>query len=331
LFEGYARLDPVQPRLSNIINGDYDSYINLFADKIKSYDDTIIIRYMHEFEGDWYPWSITYNGNDPNNYISAFRKVVNLFRARGATKVKWMWCLNSDYAPYESYNWDVLAYPGDSYVDIVATDIYNNHFPVNLPWWVSFRYRTAESYYYLTKYFPQKPLMICELGCRERVSGEDPSSETKAAWMAKMDKELQSNFSRVKGLVFFSGIQNNDWRINSSAAALSSITSNIWDDDYYFEDKNVDVPPDNIIKEGNLTLFPNPSNGIFNLQYQANERSILNIKILNSQGQEIFSGCKGPFTGELKIEIDLGKEARGIYFLRLQNGKEYINQKISLN
>lgn len=332
LFQGYSRLDPVQPRLNNIINGDYDSYINSFADKIKSYDDTVIIRFAHEFEGDWYPWSITYNGNDPSKYITAFRKVVDLFRARGATKVKWMWCLNAYYAPVENYNWDVLAYPGDSYVDIVATDIYNNHFPVGAPWWQSFRYKAAETYYYLTKYFPQKPLMICELGCRERVSGEDPTSETKAAWMARMDKELQSNFSRAKGLVFFSGIiLGNDWRINSSAASLNSVNSNIWSDDYYFEDAGTDVPTYTLIAGGDFALFPNPGNGIFNLQYRAKETSAITLKILNHLGQEIWSDHKGSFTGELKIQIDLSKEVPGIYLLQLQCGKELVTHKILLN
>lgn len=162
LFQGYARLDPVQPRLNNIINGDYNAYIDNFAAKMKSYDDTIIIRFMHEFEGDWYPWSLSQNNQDPTQYISAFRTVVDRFRAIGATKVKWMWCVNSDYAPYRYYNWIVNAYPGDNYVDIIASDIYNNHYPINLPWWKSFRIQATETHYYLTKYFSQKPFSFAK-------------------------------------------------------------------------------------------------------------------------------------------------------------------------
>ncbi len=44
LYEGYLRLDSVQPRLKNIINGEFDSYIDAFADTLKLYDDTVITR-----------------------------------------------------------------------------------------------------------------------------------------------------------------------------------------------------------------------------------------------------------------------------------------------
>jgi len=227
MYAGYDRLDPVQPRLQNILNGEFDTYIDLFADEVKLLSDTIIIRLMHEFEGDWYPWSICKNGNDPALYQKAFRHFVDRFRARGANKVKWMWCLNSDYAPYAHYNFAVTAYPGDAYVDIVANDIYNNHFPVQLPWWRSFRWQMTESYYYLTKYFPNKPLFICEVGCRERLPSENINSESKGAWYERMDKELQSNYRKARALIFFHANPDQDWLVNSSAFALESLQKNI--------------------------------------------------------------------------------------------------------
>jgi hypothetical protein len=251
MFLGYDRLDPVQPRLQNIINGEYDAYIDNFANKMKTYTDTVIIRFMHEFEGDWYSWSLAHNGQDASKYVAAFRHVVDRFRARGATKVKWMWCVNSDYYPYKHFNWVVPAYPGNSYVDIIATDIYNNHYPTALPWWRSFRWQTTESYYYLTKYFPTKPLYICEVGCRERFSSEDPSSESKGAWYARMDKELQSEFRKVRALIFFNSAPDQNWFINSSASALQSLTDNIWNDNYYF--KTTSTPPSGCSGTGTIS------------------------------------------------------------------------------
>ena len=234
MFKSYDRLDSRQPRLNNIINGDYNAYIDEFADKIKTYTDTVIIRFMHEFEGDWYSWSLSQNNQDPIRYITAFRKVVDRFRARNVNNVKWMWCVNGDYAPYLSYNWIVPAYPGDNYVDIVATDIYNNHYPTAVPWWQSFKTKAAESYYYLIKYFPQKPLFICELGCRERFSTENSASESKGAWFARMDKEFQTNFNKARALIFFNGAPDQNWLLNSSPSALQSLTDNVWNDLYYF-------------------------------------------------------------------------------------------------
>lgn len=231
-----APLDPQQPKLDDIIAGVYDTYIDNFANAMKQFTDTVIVRFMHEFEGDWYPWCISQNGNDPTKIAKAFAHAVQRFRAQGATKIKWMWCGNSDYAPYQAWNWMVAAYPGDSLVDYVATDVYNGHYPAALPWWRSFRWVATESVYYLHKYFPSKPLVICELGCRARISGDDPTSQSKAAWFEAMDRDLQSYFHHVRGLVFFNADTGpaGNWKVNSDAGAVLALDAAVWQDEYYF-------------------------------------------------------------------------------------------------
>jgi hypothetical protein len=302
-FLGFAPLDPVQPHLTNIINGDYNSYIDQFADKIKTYSDTVIIRLMHEFEGDWYPWCVSQNNQDPNLFITAYRKIVDRFRTKNVTNVLWMWCGNSDYAPYLSYNWMVKAYPGDSYIDIVATDVYNNIYPANLPWWRSFRWQTTESYYYLTKYFPAKPVIVCELGCRERTSGEMSSSESKASWFERMDKELQSNFHKIRGLIFFNAIVGQNWFVNTSSSAVESVRDNIWYDDYYF---NIPSAPlaikESVSHAGNFSIYPNPSNGIINFNYDNSINGKSNIKVINALGSIIYSKESSNPVKQIKLE-----------------------------
>lgn len=315
LFAGHDRLDPVQPRLPAIANGTYNSYIDAFANKIKSYDDTVIIRFMHEFEGNWYPWSLCYNNQDPNLYVSAFRNVVDRFRAAGANKVKWMWCLNSDCAPYAYYNFVPPAYPGDSYVDIVATDIYNNHYPVNLPYWKSFRMQCAESYYYLTKYFPQKPLYICEVGCRERFSWENPASQSKGDWYERMDKEMQSNFHKAQALIFFNAAPDQNWTVNSSPGALQSLIDNVWNDDYYFSNFNSIAMRSNETDE--LHVFPNPTTGTVTLKYRsASMKDLYRIRIHNAIGQVIYTEEIKGGAGIFK-QIDFNPYPKGVYFVEL--------------
>lgn len=328
LYTGYARLDPVQPRLSNIINGDFDAYIDAFADTLKSYDDTVIVRFMHEFEGDWYPWSIIHNGQDPANYITAFRKVVDRFRDRGANKVKWMWCVNADYAPYQSYNWIVPAYPGDNYVDIVATDIYNNHFPVGSEWWMSFKYKAAETYYYLTKYFPQKPLIICEVGCRERMNSENPVSQTKGEWLAMMDKELQSDFTKARGLVFFSGVTECDWRINSSSLSLAAVETHIWNDDYYFETvvpaaiQEKDAQAEFLVTQGEDIIW-------IKTNQLASSDNVL-IELLSIDGKRISGGVLKPQLNGFETTLNTSGLASGIYLLKISNSDVLYLKKVVL-
>jgi hypothetical protein len=160
--------------------------------------------------------------------------------------------------------------------------VYNNHYPEDQPWWQSFRAKTSESYYYITKYFPEKPIFICEFGCRERHANEPPASQSKAEWIAYMDKELQSNFHLVRALISFSENKTSDWRINSSAKALNSYNSNIWNDEYYFKDMRpkqvvkAELSPDDfliakiaadgpttICKGSGVTLYASTGNNYF--------------------------------------------------------------------
>lgn len=318
MYWGYDRLDPAQPRLSNINSGQYDAFFDNFADKIKLFTDTVIIRFMHEFEGDWYPWALSQNGGDASVYISAFQRVVNRFRARGVTNVQWMWCVNSDYSPVKSYNWIKNSYPGDAYVDIIASDIYNNHYPISLPWWKSFCWQAVESYYYLSKYFPQKPLYICEVGCRERKAGENTTSQSKGDWYAVMDKELQSNFRKARALVFFNGFHEQNWFVNSSAGALQSLIDNIWNDGYYFGTNAVGIKEPHEYG-GGLYVYPNPSTGIVMINYSSKyDKQNFTIDITNTLGSRVYSERIATIGTEFSKAIDLSGLKKGIYYVRME-------------
>ncbi|MFL5754003.1 MAG: glycosyl hydrolase [Bacteroidia bacterium] len=310
MYKPYARLDPVQPRLDKILNGYFDWYIDAFADKIKSYDDTIIMRIFHEFEGDWYPWSLTENNQDPNIYIAAYRHIVDRFNAQGATKVLWMWCLNAETKPYLRYNWVVSAYPGDAYVDIVATDIYNHPDP-GIPAWKSFRYTAAESYYYLKKYFPQKPIFICEVACRERVTGEVSGSQTKADWICDMNKELRSYFGSVRTLIFFSELKEHDWRINSSPQAQDAFNSCYWSDPYFGKYVSEESPGE----LSGATIYPNPFLSETSLAFENAASTAYELRLYDIAGKNIlvFTGAEG------SKQVSFGRQlSPGMYLLHLK-------------
>lgn len=253
MYAGYSRLDPVQPRLDKILDGSFDSYIDAFANKIKTYSGTVILRIFHEFEGDWYSWSLTQNNADATKYKNAFRHVVDRFRNLGVTNVQWMWCVNAEPKPYVAYNWIVSCYPGDNYVDIVATDIYN-HPNLGTPAWKSFRYTMAESYYYLSKYIPNKPLYICEIASRERNSSEGTGSQSKGDWICQMNRDLQTYFNKTKAVIFFSIVKEHDWRINSSAAAQQSFVDCVWNDAFFSGPVNLKE----FANAEDLHSYPNP-------------------------------------------------------------------------
>jgi hypothetical protein len=322
MYASYARLDPVQPRLNKILDGTFDAYIDAFAGKVKTYSGTVIMRIFHEFEGDWYSWSLTENGKDPAKYIAAFRHVVNRFRAAGAGNVKWMWCVNAEPKPYASYNQVTSCYPGDDYVDIVATDIYN-HPDLGTPGWKSFRYTMSESYYYLVKHYSHKPLYVCEVGSRERNMSEAEGSQGKAGWICQMNQDLRSYFSRVRALIFFSMIKEHDWRINSSPAAQQAFMDCIWDEDYFGGPV--------VLKESAVSaefgVYPNPFSERVDILPGgfSDTGSICTLRVIDMSGRVVYAFE----TRQPPRSLDLGLlPGRSVYVIELRQGDYIQRQKL---
>jgi hypothetical protein len=327
MFSGHGFLDPVQPRLQDIIDGDFDAYIDAFADKIKTYTDTLIIRPMHEFDGDWYAWCISQNGQDPQKFVLAWRRIVDRFNAKGVNNVQWMWCPNSDPVPHRYWNWIVSAYPGDQYVDLVGTDVYNAHYPESLPWWRSFRWQTSECYYYFRKHFPAKPVIICELACRERMAGEPATSQTKAGWWQVVDKDLQSFFSKVRGIVFFSENKTQTWAVNTSVESVNSLRDNIWFDDYYFL---TPVSIQAVAEEKDLlSLYPSPCSDRIKIR---SGNKPFRVSLCDMNGRMVLQTVIQR-NAENETEIDVGELPEGLYHAKIEydEGRSYSRKLVIVN
>lgn len=48
--------------LEAIMNGDYDKYIDGWAASMRTFGKPVLLRFGHEMNGDWYPWSGVLNG-----------------------------------------------------------------------------------------------------------------------------------------------------------------------------------------------------------------------------------------------------------------------------
>jgi len=113
-----------QPTYSNasIASGRLDDYIRSFARSVKAAKLTVYMRYAHEMNGSWYPWS-----RDPAMYVQAWRHVVDIFRQEGAANAKWVFSMHPSLYDSES-RWlkNVERYwPGADYVDYLGTTLIN--------------------------------------------------------------------------------------------------------------------------------------------------------------------------------------------------------------
>jgi mannan endo-1,4-beta-mannosidase len=121
---GVAEQFHPQPGYRNrdIARGVRDEYILRFARSLASFHGLVLLRYAHEMNGTWYPWS-----HDPIGYRRAWRHVVRLFELAGAGNVRFVWSPNpSLYLPFRRWRRSVRVYwPGRRYVDAVGSTMIN--------------------------------------------------------------------------------------------------------------------------------------------------------------------------------------------------------------
>jgi hypothetical protein len=74
------------------------------------------------------------------------------------------------------------------------------------------------------------------------------------------------------------------------------------------------------LKSDEIHFYPNPNSGKFNLDFSLAERADTEVKILNADGKIIYAETLKDFTGKYNKEIDISKNPRGIYFVRIAQG-----------
>ncbi len=198
--------------LRTIVAGSHDGYIRQWARDAAAWGKPMYLRFAHEMNGTWYPWSPGVNGNTSADYVAAWRHVHDIFQQEGATNVRWVWSPNivgSGAGPFTD------MYPGDAYVDWVALDGYNWGPTQPYSVWRSVADLFGYSYDVLTS-ITKKPVMIAETASTE-VGGN------KADWITQgLLTDVPARLPRVRAVIWFNENKEQDWRVDSSAASLSA-------------------------------------------------------------------------------------------------------------
>jgi len=75
-------------------------------------------------------------------------------------------------------------------------------------------------------------------------------------------------------------------------------------------------------------MYPNPNNGIFNLEFNAAQKELLSIEVMNTSGAPVFMLNNIEVSGFISRKMDLGTLADGNYLVRISNGKESTLRKL---
>ena len=219
------------PGLLGAVNaGAADAELVRIARQLATVPGTVLLEPGWEMNGNWsdYRWQGVANGGDasaPARYRDAWRRVVGIFRANGATNVRWVFNPNAGNpltwrATGESHwNWYANYYPGDAYVDYVGMHGFNAPTVFGAAWAsfdLLFDGESADRMLSdLAARFPTKPIILGEF------ASEEGAGQAKAEWIRGAFRRLRTH-PNVVGAVWFNMNKETNWRIDSSRSALAA-------------------------------------------------------------------------------------------------------------
>lgn len=78
-----------------------------------------------------------------------------------------------------------------------------------------------------------------------------------------------------------------------------------------------------------ISIFPNPTNGIFSIKLNDIE-SIQSYDILNIHGLAVYAANVVQDSSSNQIDLNLDSLPKGIYFIRMNIGNQFISKKVIL-
>jgi Glycosyl hydrolase family 26 len=237
VFYGSGRLQEYPERrftLQRIIDGGFDRPLRGWARAAQDTNIPLLLSFGAEVNDEWGPWNARWNGagetagyGDPTypdgaeRFRDAYRHVVTLFRAEGATNVTWFFHADS-YPPHQWWNTLDWYYPGDDYVDWLGISGYGS-LTANGPV-VNFAAKLdASGVYPLLTRLSRRPMAVVEIGVVDGPAGVKPE------WIRRAFAALRSGrYPRIRGAVWWDWSDGAiDTRIDSSPAALAAFRAGV--------------------------------------------------------------------------------------------------------
>lgn len=173
--------------LKAIAEGQFDAYIDKWAQEAAKLNVPFFLRLGHEMNDPYrYPWGP--QNNPPEDFVAAWKHVVDRFKANGAYNVLWLWSPHPAYPPFDVY------YPGDDYADWIGISVLNYGTVAVWSQWWSFDQVVEKFYAAVAPH--EKPIMLTEFGSLA-VGGD------RAEWLSEALTSLPADYPLIKSVVFF--------------------------------------------------------------------------------------------------------------------------------
>jgi hypothetical protein len=178
------RVNERQYSLRNVYRGAFDVSLTKLAQAIAASHVKVYLRFAHEMNAWWYPWSESVNGNSAGDYVQAWRHVHDLLNHTAPGQISWVWSPNAVIEPHASVTPLAKLYPGDAYTDYIGMSCYGHTATA-----AASCGPTLKQFATLTN----KPIILSEIGA---------DGPNKAHWIASLPS-LFAATPRIVGFVWF--------------------------------------------------------------------------------------------------------------------------------
>jgi cellulose synthase (UDP-forming) len=193
---------------SRIVQGKYNKYLKTFSTQIKALRRPIYLRFAHEADNPFYPWSAR-GGNSAEEFKAGWKYVYDYFKANGVNNVIWVW------NPWKAEA--VNAYfPGKDYVDWIGVTNLNYGPHSGGKKWSS----SAELY----QPFHRNPLFRSGLPVMLAEFGSERSAGAQSKWINGGMAAITKRYPEVKAVVMF----NNPTDRNVPLTATTNLSTLNW-------------------------------------------------------------------------------------------------------
>lgn len=226
--------------MQSIIDGDWDGPaaksqgLRSWCKQAAALGRPLLAEFGTEVDGNWFPWNGAYNGgartdgygdpdkaDGPERFVDAYRHIIGLCRAQGATNITWFFHVDADPKPAADWNRISAYYPGRNWVDWIGVSYYGS---------LSHRYGWQQLSAGLDRSMPEleqlaalgdKPIALVETGTRE----DRGRPGRKARWIEQAGRDLRERWPQLDAVAWWNEAypdkgERIDLRIDSSPSAL---------------------------------------------------------------------------------------------------------------
>lgn len=182
--------------------GDFDHYLDRFAQQIIRLNKPVFIRFAHEPDNPAYPWSST-GMNTPEEYKAGWHYVYEYFLRKGINNVIWVW------NPWKASN-AAQYFPGKQYVDWLSVTMLD-YGPLR---------GTSDPFRDLYSPFHQLSIFRSGIPVMAGEMGSLAPKKQQLEWFRSAFHSIDQQFPEIRAIVFFNSAHDKNVPGKSAAGSL---------------------------------------------------------------------------------------------------------------